>query len=48
MPAQLRRLDPTEPLKLWDDYNTDLVEDFMRSLNQEDSEHNDIHHMEWI
>ena len=56
MPAQLRRLfaiilthyDPAKPLKLWDDHKTDLAEDFMRSLNQEDAEHNalcDIHHI---
>ena len=56
MPKQLRRLfaiilthcNPTDPLKLWDDHKANLMEDFMRSLTHEHSQHNalrDIHHI---
>ena len=56
MPKQLRRLfaiilthcNPTDPLKLWDDHKANLMEDFMRSLTHEQSQHNalcDIHHI---
>ena len=38
----------TDPLKLWDDHKANLMEDFLRSLTHEHSQHNvlcDIHHI---